>query len=124
VQPVGEHLSWHNRPGLSSEDQKSSLKGILGVVVVREDTTADPPNHPAMATYQRRKRRLVSPFDETAQELSIGQSRTVATKRDMAQVLHHICHSASRHVYRPTGVTLRPLPYYYPIDAGFIEFFL
>ena len=44
VEPVGKHFSWHDRRCLAGEDEERGLKGVLGVVVMSEDHTANAPD--------------------------------------------------------------------------------
>ena len=72
VEPVTDLRSGVDRRRLADEDEKRRLERILSVVVVAQDTTADTPNHRAMAAHERFQGRRLSAAHEALQQLGIG----------------------------------------------------
>jgi hypothetical protein len=60
-----------DRCRLAGEDQKGSLKGVLGVVVVTQDAFADAHDHRAVPPHERLECRLVASVDENFQQFAI-----------------------------------------------------
>ena len=52
-------MAWTNRTGLSGQDKKRGLKGLLGIVMVRGDAAANAEHHRSVDLHQRRERRLI-----------------------------------------------------------------
>ena len=96
VEPVGKQLPRGNRRRPADEDEEGGLKGILGVVVVVEDTAAHTPHHRPMPPHKGCKSRLVTAADVVLQKLLIGQPRTIP--QNPAKVLDDPVYLAGCHV--------------------------
>jgi len=59
------------------EDQEGGLKGILSVMVVTKDTTADAPDCCTIPMHEGGKSRLIAAPDVFFQQLSDSQARPV-----------------------------------------------
>jgi hypothetical protein len=77
VQPVGDSFSGPDGERFAGEDQKGRLKGILGVVVIADNSPAHAEDHRAMAPSQGRKGRFVVLVDERRQQLGVRFARIV-----------------------------------------------
>jgi hypothetical protein len=73
AKPTGQRIRAANGVGLLSENQEGGLEGVLGVLLVAEDTPADAPHPWPMPAQEFSKRPLLAPADETFEQLSIGQ---------------------------------------------------
>jgi hypothetical protein len=104
IEPVGQQLPGSNRRCLTDEDKEGGLEGVLGIVVVPENTAAHPPDHRPMPLHKGCESRLVTAADVVLQQLAIGQARTVP--QDAAEVLHDPVHRAGCHVPSFAGATL------------------
>jgi hypothetical protein len=71
VQPVGDRFAPSQDGCLASQNEKGSLKGILGIVIVAQDSTTDSKNHRSMPVDQSAERVLVVVVDKSRQELAI-----------------------------------------------------
>jgi hypothetical protein len=77
IQPATQRILSRNGPGFASEDEESRLKGVLGVVLVQQDTMADAHNHRAVPFEQCLEGVAIAMLDEQSKQLPIGQSATV-----------------------------------------------
>jgi hypothetical protein len=57
--------------GLSSEEEKGCLKGVVGIVFIAEDAPADAANHRPMALNQGSKRMIVTVAAEALEQASV-----------------------------------------------------
>jgi hypothetical protein len=71
VEPVGDHLPRYDRGRLADEDEEGGLEGVLGVVVIAQDTAAHTPDHRAMPTHQGCQSRLVTTAEVVLQQLPV-----------------------------------------------------
>src|SRR5262249_40491376 len=90
--------------GLAGEDQKGRLKGVLGVVVVADDTATDAEDHRAMATDKGFKGRCVLLVDEGTEQLPIRPARPILLQHDPAKMPNHRVHLSRRHTCPPWSV--------------------
>ena len=95
-----------DRRRLADEDEEGGLEGVLGVVVVAEDTAAHAPDHRAVPPHQGCKSRLVTAAEVVLQQLPIGQPRPIPQKHRPAKVLDDLAHLAGRHVVSLVRATL------------------
>jgi hypothetical protein len=77
--------------GFAGEDEKHSLKGVVGCVRVTCHPAADAQHHPAMAIHQGGERRFgrgVAPgAGERGQQLGVGQGADCAGREQDGQVI-------------------------------------
>src|SRR5262249_52477099 len=76
------------------------LEGILGVVLVEQDTTADTHDHRSMPVEQCREGVTVALLDEKGKQLPIAQSATVLQKCGVANTVE----KPVRHVAGPPSI--------------------
>ena len=86
MEPRAERVVDPERAAFEHEHQECGLQGVLGFMVIPEDTPAGAQHHGAVPLDQRRKRqlgRLVAAGREPFQELPVGQpgGNTVAEQR-------------------------------------------
>ena len=96
VEPVAEHLPWHDRSRLAGEDEEGRLEGVLGVVVVPEDPAADAPDHRAVAMDDRLEDGLLPPCHEAIQELPVRESPPIDPHARRGSGGHGPPHSSRR----------------------------
>jgi hypothetical protein len=63
------------------------LKGVLGVVMIADDTTANAENHRAVASNKGFKGRFVLLVDKGCQQLAISLARPALPQHGPAEVL-------------------------------------
>ena len=71
--PACQRLRLADRAGLASQDQESSLEGILGVLFIAEDVMADAPDKASVSLQQGSESGLIPAFAEASEELPVGQ---------------------------------------------------
>jgi hypothetical protein len=111
VQPVGNLLPRPDGRRFAGEDQKGRLKGVLGIVMIADDTTADAEDHWAVTTDKGFKGRFVLLVDEGRQQLPIRPPRSILPRHGPAKMPDHHVHSSLRHSCppRPVATDLYPL---------------
>jgi hypothetical protein len=97
VEPVGDHLPWHDGRGPADEDGEGGLESVLGVFVAAEDTAAHAPDRRAVTPHQQLQGPSVTVAEVALQQLPIGQPRPVLQKHGPAKVLDDLAHRARRH---------------------------
>jgi hypothetical protein len=70
-----------DRTGFSRQDEEGSLKGILGIVPMAQDTATDAHDHLAMPVNECLKGIAVTMPDEPRKQFRVAQSTTIAQKR-------------------------------------------
>jgi hypothetical protein len=65
IKPVGQQLGRTEARRLAEQDQESSLKGVLSIIVVREIAAANAPDHRGMTPHQRFQRHAVPAHEPT-----------------------------------------------------------
>jgi hypothetical protein len=98
VKPVGNHLSRYDGRCLADEDEKGGLEGILGIVLVAQNTAADAPHHRSMSAHQGCNSGFVTAAEVVLQQLPIGQPSPITHKHGPAKVLDDLAHLAGRHL--------------------------
>ena len=86
VEPAPDRFPVADGGGAADEDQEGGLEGVLGVVLVAEDRTADAEDHRPVTLEQggeRRLRGLVAAVGEPAQELGVGQAPMVPESKSV-----------------------------------------
>jgi hypothetical protein len=110
IEPAAERAIEAHRPRLAHQDQKSGLKGVLGLVGVAKYAAADSPYHRAVAIHERLKRQLrgscgVNGFDalvrEALEELAVGESCRGSLGKDGPKVPQRGGGFSVSHVRRP-----------------------
>jgi hypothetical protein len=86
---MADQLAWGHRRRLAYQHEKSSLKSVLGVLVVPQDTATHAQHHRSVPVQQRLKRRLFSPAQEAVEQLSVAQPFAAPTEHRLAQVPHN-----------------------------------
>ena len=84
VQPVTNGLSGQKRRSLADQDEERGLEGVLGIVRIVEDTTADRQHHGAVTAHQSRESGLVALSQKTLQQLTIRRIRVVLQQHNFA----------------------------------------
>lgn len=77
MEPRADRVALTDRAGFASQDQECGLEGILRVVLVMQDLTADAENHRAVPLDEGGEGRfscLIGPYREPLQELRIVQT--------------------------------------------------
>jgi hypothetical protein len=74
VEPAGEGLAAADGAGAASEGEERGLEGVLGLVGIAEDATADVQHHFPVAPHEQFKGGLVVAVVEPFQELSVGHA--------------------------------------------------
>src|SRR5262249_35075888 len=97
IKPVADFLARHDARRPPNQNQKSGLKGILGVRLMADDTSADAQNHRPMPTDERFKGTLVPLPDEAFQQLTVRQPSAVFEKHSSAKALQNLIGAASSH---------------------------
>jgi hypothetical protein len=100
------------------------LEGVLGVMVVVENTTTDAPDHRAVPTHQSFDGRRITAPDEALQELPVGLFASGLQKGDSVNVLDDLVHLRRHQVPSSADGNGRPLPLYYPQEGGLMHDFL
>jgi len=109
IQPVDKQFSGGNRRRPADEDKESGLKGVLGIVLIPEDTAADTPDHRTVTPHQSREGSFIPMLDKAPEELGIGQSSAIQELHSPAQLLDDLARPARHHV-PPSAVRIgRPL---------------
>src|SRR5262249_25433436 len=96
--------------------------GLLGVVVVAQDPSADAPDHRAVAADDRLEDRLLPPLHEAFQELPVRQAAERAHLEEDLKVTDRPIHPPSL-IPSPAGRPRRPPPAYYRVGSVLIHFF-
>ena len=107
---------------LADEDEEGGLQGVLGIVVVAEDTATDAPDHRAVPPHQRFEGRSFSAAHEALQQLSVGQVRSLQQLQGAAQVLDDLAHLGGHFLPFLAGNT-RPPPLHYPHEGDWMRHF-
>src|SRR5262249_261891 len=76
-QPAPEGLALPDGAGLAHQDEEGSLKGVLRVLFVVQDTTADRQDGRAVPPHQLREGRLILGAGEAVEQLAVGQAGRV-----------------------------------------------
>jgi hypothetical protein len=105
VQPTAQGGATADGGRLPSKNQEGRLAGILGIMLVAQDTPADCKYHRAVALKQPRESVFVPPEQETLQELAICKSTAIAQKGCSANM--------PQNRVRVHHDSLRPLPAFY-----------
>jgi hypothetical protein len=121
VQPVGDHRAGHDGIGPANEDEKRSLKSVLGIVVVGKDSTTHAPHHRAVPPHQRFEGRLITVADEALQQIPIAPFRSLRMRHGSAKVLENLVQGV-RHLPLNGWYHLPPI-LLLPGHAGLIHFF-
>jgi len=87
VQPIGDSLPRPHRGCFAGKYQKGRLKSVFSVVMIANDTTANPEDHGAMTTDKGVKGRFIVLFDEGRQQLPIRPVRPIGPQHDPAEML-------------------------------------
>jgi hypothetical protein len=58
-------------PGATGQDEEGGLEGVLDVLFLPQQVTADAPDQPAVPLHQRRERRLLAAVAELLQQLAV-----------------------------------------------------
>src|SRR5205823_2433470 len=103
VKPVPHLRSGSDRRRLTDEDEKGGLEGVLGIVMILEDTPTEAPDHRAMSAHKRFQGRRLSAAHEALQQLPIGQIR-LFWQQGTAKALDDLAHRAGRHPTPIRGV--------------------
>ena len=86
VQPVAQQVGVADRPRLAGQDEEDGLEGVLGMVMVAQELSADAQNHRPVPRHQRSEggfaggiAAVVEPLDE----LAVGEpgDRTAVEER-------------------------------------------
>src|SRR5207237_710875 len=88
---------WSDRRRFAGEDQKGRLEGVLGVVMIADDTTADAEDHRPVATDKGCKRRFVLLLDEGRQQLPIRPACSIVPQHGPAKMPNHPVHLSHCH---------------------------
>src|SRR5262249_25074908 len=113
MKPAGERSPRLQGSGLPAQDQEGGLECVLRVLVVPQNPPAQAKNPGTVAADQQRKGRLVTPGEETVQQLAIGQAESGLLPADLPKVLKNRARLAFRH--RPGSPGPRsPLPVQFP----------
>ncbi len=107
VEPVADHFPRRHRSRPANQHEKSRLKGILGIVVIAQDATADAPDHLRVAMHDRFERCLFMTAGERLQELPVRQVGPICPQYHAAETLDDLIYLACYHL-NPRR-TLRPL---------------
>ena len=89
VKPIGEQFLWLYGRCFAGQNQKGRLKGVLGIVMVANDTTANAEDHRAVAMNEDVKGRFVLLLDEGSQQLPIRLARSVLLGHGPAKMPEH-----------------------------------
>jgi hypothetical protein len=123
VEPVAEHLPWHDCRSLAGEHKEAGLEGIFGIMVILEKSAADAPHHRAVATYDRLEDGALSPSDEAIQELSVRQPAERTHIEEGLKFTDRRIYTTVHQFTAPLTGLARPLPTYYPVGSILIHFF-
>ena len=97
VEPVAELLPRQDRRRLACQDEEGGLEGVLGVVVIPEDTATDAPDERPVSLDDRLEGRGLTPFHEPIQQLPVREQpdnalveerSKLSTRRTHADILH------------------------------------
>ncbi len=122
VEPVGQQLPGSEGCRFADEDQESGLKGVLGVVVMGQHTSADGPDHRSVTPNEDRQGGFIMAVDVALQQLPIAQASAVSKHR-LAKALENLIHLAVGHV--STLMEQRsPLPVLLPAQGRLIHDFV
>ncbi|HLJ91990.1 MAG TPA: hypothetical protein VKU02_02240 [Gemmataceae bacterium] len=77
------------------------MKGIFGIVMAGQHAAAHSPNRRTVPANKGCERCFVTPLDEAAQQLPIGQSGLFLAKGDTPKLLHEFVYLAGRHALGP-----------------------
>jgi hypothetical protein len=72
VEPLSQEIPPADDCSFAGQNQESSLKGIIGIGRVTENTSADTQHHWPMSLNERSKRILIALAHEQIQKLTIG----------------------------------------------------
>jgi hypothetical protein len=80
------------------------LKGVLGIVVIADDTAADAEDHQAVATHKGFKGCFVLLVDEGCQQLPIRPARRILPQHGPSKMPNHCVHLSRHHTCPPWPV--------------------
>jgi hypothetical protein len=103
VEPITNRLLLLEGSSLAHKDKECGLKGVFGIVVIREDTTANTPHHRAVSFNEGSKSHFIPMFDETMKQLSVGESSPIVQKHGPAKLLNYLAQMLG-HRQRGLGV--------------------
>src|SRR5262249_59110062 len=62
------------RPGLARQHQKRGLKGVLGLLLMAERISANPPDEPTVPADQGGESRLIAVHDKALEQLAVAKA--------------------------------------------------
>ncbi len=101
MQPGADPAAGPDGIAASNEDEKSGLKGVVGVVGVLEDAAADAQDHRAVPTHQLGEGGVVAAQQEKVEEIPVGEAGGAALGRRGADSLNDPVQSHRRHAVGP-----------------------
>src|SRR6516162_9073603 len=84
IEPAGDRVLCMDRPRFAGEDEERCLEGVLGVVLMSQNTSTNTHDHGAVPIEQRREGIAVAMLDEERKQLPITQSAAVSQERGTA----------------------------------------
>ncbi len=75
IEPVAQQVGFTDGTRFPGQDEEGGLEGVLGVMAVAQDLSADTEHHRPVSGHQRGERRfagVVAPSDEAFEELTVG----------------------------------------------------
>ena len=73
MQPAGQGLRLADRGGIAGQHQEGGLEGVLGIVLVAQDVTADAPDEPSVPLDQGGEGVFLVVGREALQQLRVAQ---------------------------------------------------
>jgi hypothetical protein len=86
VQPTAERIPLANGAGLASQDEKSGLKGVLGILRVSQDAAARVKHHRAVTLNERREGGFRTLGQKLFQQLLIRQNAVRLPRHQRAEM--------------------------------------
>ena len=97
MEPVPDLAAGPDGRRLADEDEEGGLEGVLGVMGVAQDATADAQHHRPMPAHECLERILILPANESFQQLAVGAPVRVCPVEDGPKALDESAQLAFRH---------------------------
>jgi hypothetical protein len=84
MQPIADDFARGQTRRPTEKYQKDGLEGIVNILGVAQDATADAAYHRPMTAHQRFKGRFVATIKKRTQQVTIGHARAIVAKDRLA----------------------------------------
>jgi len=112
VEPVAYEVAVPDPVRAANQNEESRLEGVFHVLIVPQNTTAYAKNHRAMPGDECGESRLISPFDESFQQLGFAQAGDRASLEQQIQLIRPDPGKSARHAATPPDVFSARSPLY------------